>query len=203
LKAVQDLGLGDNTVVLFTSDHGDWMGDHGLWMKGAVHTRGVTRIPLIARWPGVSVPGRQVNGPASLVDLMPTILDAAGIEAPYGVQGRSLRPVLNGAAEQLRPYALIEHRHEPRRINGRFEKEARVINKTDQEWRLKSIVTDRFRLSYVPTENYGELYDIIADPDERNDLWDSQPALRQELLLQMLDALIESEDPLPERIWAV
>jgi arylsulfatase A-like enzyme len=196
-------GLYDNTIIVFTSDHGEWLGDHRLWLKGAVHTRGLTRVPLLMRWPGVSKAGLTVPGVASLVDLMPTLLDAAGADIPYGVQGKSLREVLTGSVPQLREYALIEHRHEPRSINLQFEPEGLVLNKSEREFHIKTIVTNRYRLSHFTGCEYGELFDLQQDPGELDNLWRREENLRTKLQLQLLDALIESEDPLPQRRWPV
>ncbi|MFR9708118.1 sulfatase [Paenibacillus sp. MB22_1] len=203
MKTLEEEGLADNTIIVFTSDHGEWLGDHGLWLKGAVHARGLTRIPLMIKWPGTTVSGRRVSNVASLIDVMPTLLDAAGAEIPYGVQGTSLRSVLAGEQDKVRDYALIEHRHEPYHLNIQLEKEELVINKGREEWHMKTIVTDRYRLSYIPSAQYGELYDHQTDPDELNNLWDKFPELRVQLQLQLLDSLIETEEVLPRRIWQV
>lgn len=200
---LQEAGLYDNTIIVFTSDHGEWLGDHGLWLKGAVHARGLTQIPLIVRWPGADRPGLRVGGVASLVDVMPTLLDAAGADIPYGVQGGSLRAVLGGQATGTRDYALVEHRHEPYRINRQFEEDGAVINRGERDFYIKTLVTDRYRLSHIPGSDYGELFDLAEDPDELHNLWHAEPELRKELQLKLLDALIETEDPLPQRTWAV
>ena len=76
------------------------------------HTRHLTRIPWIVRWQGVTVPGRRVASLASQVDTVQTLLDAAGVDVPYGMQGESLCPVLCGDAEAFRPSAFMEHRHD-------------------------------------------------------------------------------------------
>jgi arylsulfatase A-like enzyme len=203
IEYLKEAGLYDRTVIVFTSDHGEWLGDHGLWLKGAVHTRGLTRIPLIVRWPGAGRSGLKVSEVASLVDLMPTLLDAAGVEIPYGVQGKSMRGVLQGQSDGARGYALIEHRHEPYSINRRFEGERGIVNRSEQDFYIKTIITDRYRLSHIPGSEYGELFDLQEDPDELYNLWQVQPELRRQLQLKLLDVLIETEDPLPQRIWAV
>jgi len=218
LNAVKEEGLEDNTIIVFTSDHGEWLGDHRLRLKGAVHTRGLTRVPMIIKWPGVAKAGLHVSAVASQVDLVSTLYDAAGVKEPYGVQGKSLRRVLEGSQRAVRDYALIEHRHESYREDCFFsdrvgkglrgtEREEKLkrelVNWEEKDIYIKTIVTDRYRLTYIPSLNYGELYDLQNDPNELVNLWDTEADLRVSLQLKLLDALIESTDPLPERKWSV
>ncbi len=101
LQALQQSGFGDDTLVVFCADHGEMMGERGMWFKQTFYEPSV-RVPLVMRWPGVTAPGRR-PGPCSLVDLLPTLLDVAA-EGEGGVRvmpvdppdGRSLLPVLRG-----------------------------------------------------------------------------------------------------------
>lgn len=217
LDALDDEGVADDTIVVFTSDHGDWLGDHGLFGKGIPHTRGVTRIPWIVRWPGVTEPGRRVEPPASQVDVVPTLLDAADVDGPYGVQGESLRPVLTGERDALRPYALVEHRHEAYREDSvlvqtlqddaveELSAQDSILNWGDDDIHVETIYTDRHRFSYVTglDRDYGELIDLEADPEETTNLWHDDPELRSELMPLLVEALIDAKDPLPERKYPV
>lgn len=217
LRSLDDEGIADDTIVVFTSDHGDWLGDHGLYGKGIPHTRGLTRIPWVMRWPNVAEEGRRVNAPTSHLDLMPTLLEAAGAEIPYGVQGESLRPVLTGETEAIRPFALVEHRHEGFREDSFLVQNIKdsdvdelsatdsIINWTDEDIYVETIYAEGHRLSYVTgvEEEYGELYDLKADPAEMNNLWYEEPNRRKELLPHLVEALIHSKDPLPERRYPV
>jgi arylsulfatase A-like enzyme len=194
LDALEEHGIAEDTVVVFTSDHADWLGDHGIYQKGAIHTNGVTNVPLIVDWPGVAEEGRRVEHVTSLLDLMPTLLDAAGAESPYGVQGESLRPVLEGKQDGVRPYAHVQHRHEEGSVNF------------SPGWvYLKTIITDEYRLShYSGLETpYGQLIDRQNDPDELENLWFDEPALRDEMESQLIEALLHAEDPLPKREFGV
>lgn len=217
LTALEEHGIAENTVVVFTSDHGDWLGDHGLFQKGIPHTRGLTRVPWVMRWPGVTEEGRRVDAPTSQLDLMPTLLDAAGADVPYGVQGESLRPVVTGKQEALRPFALVEHRHEAYREDSYLVRNMKdddvdelsamdsIINWTDDDIYVETIYAENHRLSYVTgvEEDYGELHDLETDPDEMQNLWHESPERRHELLPHLVDALIHSKDPLPERRYPV
>ena len=217
LDALDARGLADDTVVVFTSDHGDWLGDHGLFQKGIPHTRGLTRIPWIVRWPGVAEPGRRLSAPASQVDMVPTLLDAAGVDSPYGVQGETLRPVLRGEREGVRPFALVEHRHEAYREDSELVQSLsddvvdelsamdNIVNWTDEDTFVQTVYAEGHRLSYVTgvERDYGELFDLRADPDEMENLWLADPERRCRMYPYLVDALLHAGDPLPERRYPV
>jgi arylsulfatase A-like enzyme len=98
LKAIGDLGLVTNTIVLFTSDHGDLLGSHHLFNKNQHYDEAI-RVPFLMRWPGRIKPAVHDRQVISLVDVMPTLLDLCGVEIPTTVQGTSFAPVLLGARE--------------------------------------------------------------------------------------------------------
>ncbi len=105
---VERLGLKEDTIMVFFSDHGDLMGDHWLINKGPFLFRGLVRVPTIWRVPGAKRGG---ESPAlvSTVDLMPTLLDFAGLAIPNGVQGFSCKDILTGDAESVRDWAYVEY----------------------------------------------------------------------------------------------
>jgi len=211
LEALEAQGIADDTIIVFTSDHADWLGDHGLFQKGIPHARDLTRIPWIVKWPGVNEPGRRVQAPTSQVDLVPTLLDAAGVDIPYGVQGESLRPVLTGEQEALRPFAYVEHRHEAFHEEGMFAQNARegvggglmqdIISWGDEDIHVKTVYADGHRFSYVTgvPESYSELFDLAADPEEMTNLWGEDSDLERRMFEHLTEALIHAQDPLPER----
>jgi arylsulfatase A-like enzyme len=95
LDALDRLGIADDTLVLYCSDHGDYMGEHGLWAKGLPCFRGAYHVPMVMRWRnGVANPGRSVDELVSLADIAPTFLDIAGIDAGREFAGCSLVPFL-------------------------------------------------------------------------------------------------------------
>ena len=211
-------GQYENTLIVFTSDHGDWMADHGLNRKGAVHTRGLIRIPMIVKWPGVSRAGLRVKDVASQVDLAATLYDAAGLVPHYTNQGTTLREVLAGVRGKVRDYALIEHVHERYREGGAFEKnlfancpaperkaavQKEIINHSRNDMVMETVVTDRYRFTCVPSLGYGELFDWTKDQEERNDLYGKAPELQAEAEHMLLRALIESLPRCQERTFAV
>jgi arylsulfatase A-like enzyme len=100
LKAVEDLGLARNTIVIFTSDHGDLLGSHQLFNKNQHYDEAI-RVPLLVRWPDRIKPAVQDRQVISHVDVMPTLLELCGVKIPDTVQGTSLAPVLLGTKEVL------------------------------------------------------------------------------------------------------
>jgi arylsulfatase A-like enzyme len=97
LKALEETGQAENTLVVYTSDHGDYCGDHGLFAKGIASFRGAYNVPAVVRWPrAVAEPGRRVEALVSLADFAPTFLEAAGLPVERPLAGRSLLPFLRG-----------------------------------------------------------------------------------------------------------
>jgi len=98
LHYLDDTGQRENTLVIFTSDHGELLGDHGLLFKGCRFYEGLVRVPLLFRWPGRIRAGLQSDALVELLDLSATLLDAAGVPQPETMQGCSLLPILTGNA---------------------------------------------------------------------------------------------------------
>jgi arylsulfatase A-like enzyme len=180
------LGLARDTVVIFTADHGDFMGDHQLLLKGPIHYRGIVEAPFL--WHDPQRP--RASRSAALcgtIDLAPTILARTDVAPFNGIQGRDLAPVIAGAAPSHHAELLIEE--EGQRAQIPFE--GRV--------RMRSLVTDRHRLSLYDGVAWGELYDLANDPDELVNLWDDPPsaALRAELTLRLAHKMIALTDTSP------
>jgi arylsulfatase A-like enzyme len=187
LAALDELGLRERTLVVFSSDHGEMLGDHGLLLKGPMMYEGAVRVPLLMRWPGVLAGGTRRAELVSLVDLCATFLDAAGLPDLPASQGDSLLPLARGESGG-RGYALCEYR------NSGHPYDPPVHVTMLRRGRHKLVVhhghpaTGRART--------GELYDLQADPHEGRNLWDEAGALglRTELQELLLDALVASED---------
>ena len=157
LAALDRSGGAGSTVVAFTSDHGDHLGDHGLLLKGAEPYREITRVPLI--WADPDGPsGATEDGIAQTLDIPATILERARIEPFHGMQSRSL---LGGPA---RDAAFIQYDHQ--RPHPGLGGPPRVHTLVDRRWRL----------SVFDGQDWGELYDLEADPDELRNLWDDPAA---------------------------
>ena len=164
VDVLKETGQYDNTIIVFTSDHGDMLGGHGLCTKGiGTAYEEVYNIPLIIRAPGTSVGREDADTLTSLVDVGPTLLDLCGAEPLEGVHGRSLRSVLEGASEPA------EWRSAYAEFYGqRFVYTQRIVWEGDWKYVFSPGGVD-------------ELYDLAEDPHERNNLADD-PAHRDRLI---------------------
>lgn len=151
LARLTDLGLSDSTIVIFTSDHGEWLGDHGLIQKGPMMYRGLLQVPLIVAGPSIPAGGRHAN-PVSLIDIAPTMLDLAGASPLQDMHGASLARAWRG--EATGEYALNEWELEPWRYG------------VDRALSLRTVRSAKYRLTIDLLSNEGELYDLADDPDE-------------------------------------
>ena len=184
--ALRDLGLLDDTVVIFMSDHGDFMGDHGLLFKGPLHYQSVIRMPFIWRDPLYGNAGRRCGSLASAMDVAPTILDRAGVQPFNGIQGRSLMPLIGGRVGFTEhPGVLIE------------EECHRSVPGLPDPPRVRTLVTDRWRLSVYQGTPWGELYDLAEDPWETRNLFEEKKTLRAELLWELSREMIRLAPNLP------
>lgn len=148
LQILGEFGLSDNTIVAFISDHGDMMGDHGMWRKGYAY-EGSSRVPLLLAGPSIE-PGQVRNELIELRDLMPTLLEAAGVEVPTYLEGHSLVPRLAPSDVPWREYLHGEH----------------VIFGQSMQW----IVTQRYKYVWWSETGQEQLFDLLEDPAECHDL---------------------------------
>lgn len=194
MQTLRECHADENTVVIFTSDHGDLMGDHGLMLKGPAHYQGLIRVPFIWREPppGGRTNYGERNDLASSIDLAPSILRRAGIAAPNGNQGLGLFSPEGTPHDSERRAVLIE------------ENQQRAYLGFDKPVRVRTLVTHGHRLSVFQDGDWGELYDLRADPDEIHNLWEAPESqdLRCELLDLMIRLLIGYADssPRPTRL---
>ncbi len=189
LAALDDLGLAENTLVIFTSDHGEMLGDHQLLLKGPMLYEGAVRVPLILRWPGHLPNGARCGDLVEWIDLCPTMLDVAGVPPLPGNQGLSLLPLARGEPEApRRGWALCEYR------NSGHPYDPPVHATMLRRGRYKVIVHHGEPAS--GRDRCGELYDLEADPQELHNLWADPAAASVRIELQefLLDALVATED---------
>lgn len=172
---LEEKGLMDNTVIVFTSDHGDYNGDHGLVRKCWRLYEGILRSPFIIVDPASTVKGKKVMGYTQDVDIMPTILDLCGIEYPREMQGKSLAHIFKGKEDTGRDYAVTEFTMSDHPFG-------------DNKWSI-SIVKNGFKLLYYQFENRFYLYDLEKDPNEIHDL--SAAEGYNEVLDGMKESLLE------------
>lgn len=192
MDALGQAGLDRDTVVIFTSDHGDLMGDHGIVLKGPLHYQGLIRVPFIWRDPAADAPGEVREDLASSMDLGASILRRCGIAPPNGLQGRALFSPHGATLPSERDAVLIE------------ENQQRAYLGFRQPVRVRTIVTATHRLSLFAEGDWGELYDLQADPHECVNLWERTEAtdLKMRMLLRLSQLLVEHADtsPNPTRI---
>ena len=182
-------GLADNTVVIFTTDHGDFLGDHRLLLKGPAHYEGITRVPFIWVEPG-AWPARRTDVLGGTLDIAPTILDRARIQPYNGMQGESLLPALDGNTLGAPRDSIVIEDDQQRATLG-FETPPR----------LRTLITQRYRMTIAYGDPWGELYDRQNDPHEMDNLFDdpANRGVRAELMERMAYREMELADrsPLP------
>jgi choline-sulfatase len=189
LDALERTGQAGNTLVIFTSDHGEMLGDHGLLKKGCRFYEGLTRVPLIMRWPGRWEEGLRSDALVELTDLAPTLLEAAGMEVPARMQGLSLMPILRGEAHPARHRDFVRCEYYAALPQGRQPA-------PNAGSRATMIRNDRYKLAVYHGTGQGELFDLEEDPWEHNNLW-HDPAhrdLRSDLMRRSFDALAGAVD---------
>ena len=156
LNRLERLGLADKTLVIFTSDHGEMLGDHGLHSK-MVFYEGSAHIPLLMRLPGAIAPGTVVAAPVSHVDLFATILDYLGA-APRTSEGRSLRPLIEGTGSHGPDYCVSEW----------GARSGPTLMVRTKDW--------KYVTSHTPkSPAVDALYDLKKDPHEMNNLIGRNP----------------------------
>ena len=178
LQALEETGQADNTIILFTSDHGEWLGEHLRWGKGWPGADAVSRVPLLVRWPaGNLAKGHRVSEIVEAVDVLPTLLEAAGIQVPPHVQGSSLIPLLQGAPVDSSATAVME-------ANG---------------WKTLRSAGFRYLLHVDGRES---LWDLEQDPREYHDVAcdDRYQDVLADHRRRLLQRLLTMERPL-QRTW--
>jgi arylsulfatase A-like enzyme len=179
-------GRDRDTVVLFTADHGDFLGDHGLLLKGPLHLQSIVKVPFIWRDPerrGVATSGAI----AGTIDLSATILARASLAGFNGMQGRSLLPEIADGADHGTGAHVVE------------EESQRALFGLPAPVRLRSLISRDWRMTLYESERYSELYNLHDDPDELVNLWDEPAhlATRAELLARLVRESIRYVDLSP------
>lgn len=177
LDALESLGIGDDTLVIYTSDHGDHFGTRNSESKRSPHEASI-RVPLIARGPGFRR-GRRIDELVSLIDLPPTVLAAGGAERPGSLRGRPLQEILEGTGGPWRDDVFVQISES---MLGR-------ALRTDR-WKYCIHAPDRNPIDDPDSDEYEEycLYDLQNDPHERNNLVASpdHAGIRKELARRLL-----------------
>lgn len=167
LKALEESGKADDTIVVFTSDHGELMGDHGILGKTLMYEESI-KVPMLLRAPMLDHPSRRITGRFSHIDLVPTLMDLLGFERPDRLQGRSRVPVLQGRENLDNDDVFIEWSGEDGHARaglGEAEPNQSMVHQ------YRTVVTaDGWKLNLYG-KGQGELYDLNDDPFELENLY--------------------------------
>ena len=189
LDALDRTGQLENTIVIFMSDHGEMLGDHGIYLKGPHFYEPAVHVPLIVSWPECIAGGRRSSALVELTDLAPTLLEAVSMPRHPGMQGRSLLPLLDGKAE------LNRHRDDV------YCEYYNASSKYGEQAFATMVRDGTSKLVVFHGCETGELYDLERDPAETMNLWadPAAAALKLRLLKLMCDRMTKTVDPLPIR----
>ena len=182
--ALRESGLDKNTILVYSTDHGDWLGDHGLLLKGPMPYEGLLRVGLLFEGPGVPA-GKLVADPVSTLDLAQTFCDYGQTSMEVDVHSRSLRPMIETDAAS-RDFALSEWDLRPSR--------------SGVELQLRTVRTQRHKLTLDLLSGAGEMYDLQEDPDEMDNRFDdpAKAAIQRELSDMIASRPDDAVAPLPQ-----
>ena len=187
LATLDRLGLRENTVVCFLSDHGDYLGDHGLMLKGPMHYRSIVQVPFAWSDPDPQYRRGRIDALTSVLDLARSVLARAGLQHYNGIQGASLLPVLSGDSENASRSLMVETTTQYPYLGF------------DDLVSVNTLIDDRWRLSVWQGCDWGELYDLRDDPDELRNLWDDEEyrGVRANLLLKLVHTIQDHAETSP------
>ena len=204
-------GLRNNTIVIFLSDHGDYVGEYGLMRKGAELPEVLIRIPFVVVGPGVVASNKPHRAHITTADIMPTICEAIGTDIPRGVQGRSLWALLTGREypEPEFDSAYVEHGFGGLHYTAADDYDAHAdglnpavgfdeLNGWSQSGTMRAIRSGDWKLVFDMQER-GQLYNLAEDPVELNDLFDhpDHADIQSKMLAKLLGWTLRAQDPLP------
>ncbi|MCA8986079.1 MAG: sulfatase-like hydrolase/transferase, partial [Planctomycetaceae bacterium] len=178
LQTLDDKGYLENSIVIFTSDHGDCLTDHGHSQKWTMYDT-ITRMPLVVWAPGKIPAGKKIEGLCQQMDIGPAILELAGAEVPTGLEARSILPAIKGKDWTPRDYVFAEQAQDGILTDTQFMTMVR-----SKDWKLVHFLD----------EPWGQLFNLQNDPKEVNNLWDDPAHLDQkrELLAVLREWRIRS-----------
>ena len=212
LDRVKSMGLWDDTAIIFTSDHGFYFGEHGFFGKtiqtGAYQPgpsrayqsplyQEITRVPLLIHLPGMK--GRRTKALVSSVDIMPTLLELAGVEIPESVEGKSFLPLLREEKDTFRDFVLTSP---PLYNPGDSSRVVDDFLRTVEEPHFSTVTTPKWTFLYSTENSPAQLYDIENDPKESENVIAKNRQVAQDLhqkFLNLLEKVGTSERHLASR----
>ena len=185
MAALQRTGKADNTIVIFTSDHGDYLGDFNLLLKGAIMLRSINNVSFIWADPRAKA-GATSHALTSTVDIAPSIIERAGLKPYFGIQGKSLMGNLDGSSN-LRQRLVVEHQDNMTRMG--FPEPVMV----------RTLLVEGYRLTIYKGQSWGELYDHGKDPHETLNRWDDAAyvGIRAKLMEELTQEMMANVDQSP------
>lgn len=190
LDALDRTGQRDDTLVIFMSDHGEMLGDHGIYLKGPYFYEPAIHVPLIISWPGRISGGQRIQRLTELIDLAPTLLDAAKLSQFPAMQGQSFWPIITNQNNSMldRDDIYCEYYN------------AMPWHKDPKAYGTM-LRTKRYKLVVVHGASAGELYDLENDPRETHNLWDDTEhcSIKNQLLKHLCDRMAWTVSPMPAR----
>lgn len=194
MDVLEETGQLHDTIVIFMSDHGEMLGDHGIYLKGPHFYDPAVNVPLIISYPGTIQENRRMDTMIELVDIAPTLLEAIGHPNHQGMQGKSLWSLLTN------PNQDTQHRNDV--FSEFYEEDRGDLKKTIAANMLR---TEKYKLIIYHGEGEGELYDLVKDPNESWNCWNNKDyqSIKMKLFKRLFDRMIEAADPLPEKeaLW--
>lgn len=189
VEALERTGQQEDTVIIFMSDHGEMLGDHGIYLKGPYFYDPAIRVPLMVSWPS-QFPAQRIDSLVELTDIAPTLLELAELPKHPGMQGVPLTSTLYGKPPD----------HPPRE-DVYCEYYNAMPWHRDPTPQTTMVRTERHKLAVEHALSAGELYDLQTDPTETHNLWDDPQYndIKTDMLLRLTNRMAFTVDPLPER----
>jgi len=182
IDKLDELGLAENTLICFTTDHGDFWGQHGLVAKAIHHYEDILRVPLVVSMPGTIPEGVVSHSLQSTIDLPQTFLSIAGIPIPRNMTGVDEKAVWMGENDNIRDHVVVENQHQPTTMH------------------MRTYINQRYKMTVHYNREYGELYDLERDPGEYENLWDrpEYQDLKRDILLKFIHGeMAKAPIPMP------
>jgi arylsulfatase len=190
IDALKATGQLENTIIIFMADHGELLGDHGIYLKGPHFYDPCVRVPLVISYPSKVKTNKRIETMVELVDLAPTLLEAAGLPIYKGMQGKSLWELITKSDD-----------HDSHREDVYCEYYDANFPQKGEGAQATMLRTKQYKFVVYHGKELGELYDLEKDPSETNNLWNhsNYQSVKLTLFKRLSDRMAGSVDPLPER----